>query len=539
MPREPPEPQGPLQAALRDSTVAATTRASEGHALFSPIAVFLDNHRREVSDLNPHLRRALASLSDDLASVAQRHFDAFICGVPAPRATENACPPAQSQHALPPQRSLPPATPGLAQSTYASAVSRPAPAAAFHIAKLPKQASVTKPTPKLPGPDRRLFVRLADSHRAKSMQAYAIYSSLRAKLGSNGTALKEVQSTKTGFALCPSSPEALSILEAQKESILDFFGVCHVERNSHWVSFRVTNVPRSVGHISPDGEHTLVPVDSTILACAVSESIGITPIAVTETPYSTSNPYLASSSWFVNFPEGTNASVVPHQLRLFGIVTTARLLARKTTIVQCSRCWDWHNTRCCARPPKCRLCGSSEHLEEGHHNRCDAPSPHQCPSRCLHCHGPHPADSPTCLLRPGQGRTALTKAQKLEIRKSCSAALSQARLEKGCQTHTPPPSLQAVSTQDDMAIDTTATPVRSTTPFSQPPPPSPQAVSTQEDMAIDTTATPIHSPAPFSQPLPRTTTPSPRPSLRAPPSTNRSTRYATRSQAHVTLGEEL
>ena len=53
MPREPPEPEGPLQAALHDSTVAATTRASEGHAVFSPIAVFLDKHRSEVSDLPP------------------------------------------------------------------------------------------------------------------------------------------------------------------------------------------------------------------------------------------------------------------------------------------------------------------------------------------------------------------------------------------------------------------------------------------------------------------------------------------------------
>jgi hypothetical protein len=79
------------------------------------------------------------------------------------------------------------------------------------------------------------------------MQAYAIYSRLRATLGSNGTALKEVQPTKTGFALCPSSPEAIETLEAQKQSILDLFGECHVERSSHWVSFRVTNVPRLIG----------------------------------------------------------------------------------------------------------------------------------------------------------------------------------------------------------------------------------------------------------------------------------------------------
>jgi hypothetical protein len=143
-------------------------------------------------------------------------------------------------------------------------------------------------------------------------------------------------------------------------------------------------------------------------------------------------------------------------------------------IVQCSRCWKWHNTRCCTRPPKCRLCGSSEHLEEGHHNRCDTPSPYQCPPRCLHCQGPYLADSTTCLLYPSQASIARTKAQKLEVRKSCFAALSQARLEKGCQTQPPPTSPQASvypvdSTQDDMAIDTTVTIVHSTSPSSQGP----------------------------------------------------------------------
>jgi hypothetical protein len=114
------------------------------------------------------------------------------------------------------------------------------------------------------------------------MQAYAICSSLRAKLGSNGPVLKEVQSTKSGFALCPSSPEALAVLETQKETIRAFFGECHVEKSSHWVSYRVTNVPRLIGQISQAGEYTLAPVDSKAMARSVSESIGLTPIAVTD-----------------------------------------------------------------------------------------------------------------------------------------------------------------------------------------------------------------------------------------------------------------
>ena len=211
------------------------------------------------------------------------------------------------------------------------------------------------------------------------MQAYAIYSSLRAKLGSNSPALKEVQSTKTRFALCPSSPEALEALEAQKETIGAVFRECHVERGSYWVSYRVTNVPRLIGQISQAGEYTLASVDLKAIAYAVSESIRLSPISVTETAYSATNPNLALSSLFVNFPKGPSTTILPYQLRLFGTTATARLLARKTTVIQCNRCWNWHNTRCCARPPKCRLCGSTEHLEDGHHNRCDALPPPPMP----------------------------------------------------------------------------------------------------------------------------------------------------------------
>ncbi|EED22458.1 conserved hypothetical protein [Talaromyces stipitatus ATCC 10500] len=78
MARKGPGTDGPLQTALLESTSAATTRASEGQKIFSPIAVFLDKYRSQTTGLAPHLLRALTALSNDLASVAQQHFNTYI-----------------------------------------------------------------------------------------------------------------------------------------------------------------------------------------------------------------------------------------------------------------------------------------------------------------------------------------------------------------------------------------------------------------------------------------------------------------------------
>jgi hypothetical protein len=478
-------PEGPLQMALQESTAAATTRATEGQRIFSPIAAFLDQHRSLTSGFPLHLQRALASLSDDLAAVAQCHFNAFING----KALENlnlTSLPASRPPSPPPSR--PPS--GLAQSTYATAASSPALAKLTLLAKLPR-----KSPPKQPAPDNRLFVRLPNSHLARGMQAYAIYSSLRAELGPNGPLLKEVQPTKTGFALCPSSPNGLPALEAQKETISAFFGDCQVEQGTRWVSYRVTNVPRSIGQLSQDNKYSLVLVDSEAVASAVTDTTGLTPISVTQTLSSVNNPHAPYSSWFVNFPEGTTTTL-PRQLRLFGATASTRLLARKTTVIQCNRCWMWHNPRSCARPPRCRLCGSTEHPEEGHGNRCSAPHPHQCPPRCFHCHGPHPADHPECLLRPSKSNTAYTKAQKSEIRKSCSVALARTRTETGCSTQSP------TSSEEQMAVDV------------EPTPPPSQGI-----------------PRPTASPFRPTTPPPPSPP-RAPPSTTRAVRFTTPQPAN-------
>jgi hypothetical protein len=102
------------------------------------------------------------------------------------------------------------------------------------------------------------------------------------------------------------------------------------------MSYCITNVPRLIGQIT-DRDYSLVPVEAQAVAQAVQEAITYALTAVTETTYSMANPSLLYSCWFVNFPEGTLATI-PRQLCLFGIVAIATYLPRKTTVVQCSRC---------------------------------------------------------------------------------------------------------------------------------------------------------------------------------------------------------
>jgi hypothetical protein len=189
---------------------------------------------------------------------------------------------------------------------------------------------------------------------------------------------------------------------------------------------------------------------------------------VTETTTSASNTNTISSSWFINFPEESKAEL-PVRLSLFGMITNAQPLSRKVKTMQCNRCWKWHNPRSCARNPRCRLCGSTQHTEEGHTNQCTTTDPHTCPPRCLHCHGPHPADYDQCFLRPSKPGSRFTKAQQAEIRKTCSQTHAKARAESKCCAQYP---AGPEAPQDQIMTTTTATqqahsPFRPTTPPQQ------------------------------------------------------------------------
>jgi hypothetical protein len=156
------------------------------------------------------------------------------------------------------------------------------------------------------------------------------------------------------------------------------------------------------------------------------------------------------------------------------MITNAQRLSRRTKTIQCNRCWIWHNSRSCARNPRCRLYGFMQHTEEGHANHCSALAPHVCPPRCLHCHGPHLVDYEQCLLRPSKSGSRCTKAQQAEIRKTCSLNLAKARSESNCCTQAPAdaaaaataPAPESSQDQDMPAVNQSIlSPFRPTTPL--------------------------------------------------------------------------
>ena len=58
-----------------------------------------------------------------------------------------------------------------------------------------------------------------------------------------------------------------------------------------------------------NNSYGLVLVVAQAVAHAVHEATTLTPTSIAETTYSISNLHLLYSSWFVNFPESTSATV--------------------------------------------------------------------------------------------------------------------------------------------------------------------------------------------------------------------------------------
>jgi len=460
--------------AIQLAITAAATRATEGEKLYAGLAELLDSHaeRDDIKNLPTHMRNALKALNDDLSTVARRHYEAYIRGSERPPAPytmpANALlsPPSTnsgwSSATTPAPSSPAPGNPPKEASSRAESTSgtnsRPS-SYAQAAAQTPPSAytSQAAPRPKAVTPppvDHRLFVRLPQTHSARKLPGYTILDTLRQRTDI-GQHLQDVQATKTGFALRPTQPNAL---DSHIPALAKYFQGCTIDKAVAYTSYRLSCVPRYVTLLDGLGQPSKVSVTPAMLNKAITEATGTTPALINQTKASEETPHDYSSNWIVRVP--SDAKQLPRSLLLFGMRATARPLPNRTNIPQCSRCLHWHNERSCARAARCRICGSTEHAEDLH-PKCHG-DPHQCVARCIHCHGPHPADSLECLLRPQPNKKPLSKAQKAQIRQSSAAA----RLRLLAQCQATGPETMELSGPETMELPGTQTP-RPSTPTTQ------------------------------------------------------------------------
>ena len=424
----PPNPGRSTHSLAQDLThlvKAAEVRSADAQRVFYPIANLWDSYVQsdEVRKLPAHLRKPLTKLCTEITAITNKHFESYIKGI---YNNPSSTPPQVVQPPIPASRPSPQAI--TSPATYASITASTTPAP---LAKLAQQ----KPTVKtaITRPDTRLFVRIGPSHPARAAGSFALLTALKQALGTDAPLLKEVLAIPSGYALCTSSPKDLAALIQHTALIGNKVSDCRVERPQPWVSYRLTNVPRSVRLLDPLFQVQNHTVTGEILHPAIQDITGQQPVHSTET-LSSKEEGLFNTSWTVHFLADTHKAL-PRRLRILGTVVQTHEVKTKLKTIQCTRCYQWHNTRTCARPQHCNICGSYDHNADSHTSSCNAVAPHQCPPKCLHCKGPHPADEPSCPLRPVPLHPK-TKPEMTTILKASKAARKRAIAAANC-VHTP------------------------------------------------------------------------------------------------------
>ena len=74
------------------------------------------------------------------------------------------------------------------------------------------------------------------------MGSFAILTALKRHLGTDSGLLKEVLETKTGYALCTESVQALQALETRSNDISTVLTDCTVEKPAVWTTYRLTGI---------------------------------------------------------------------------------------------------------------------------------------------------------------------------------------------------------------------------------------------------------------------------------------------------------
>ncbi|KAI1006659.1 hypothetical protein K3495_g1555, partial [Podosphaera aphanis] len=449
-----------LSETLLLTTTAANTRAEEATLMFGGVAAAIDEATRGASA--PKIPQPLMKTYHDfltrLQLVAQEFFESHVRGYSPPiqsKKNGSNVPQLNIPGSLQaPHQVAPPVPKSTRPKSYANAVSKakgnPGPNTVHKVNRPQVQAKAPTQV------DERLFLRLSQDSNIRLLSPYPLLSLFRKLLGENAALLKEVQHVPSGLALRPSSEAASPKLESLLSEFISqgkIGGATGVEKAQNLVSYVITSVPRNYTTLNEYNQLTIEPIGADLVQKELSDEKGVSPVAVFETRGSVESPHMHSARYIARFPLGTT---IPRKFQLFGVEVLAHQLSIKTNVVQCGRCYQWHNERICTRFQRCRLCGSTEHLEKDH-QPCST-QPHTCPPRCLHCHGPHPADAPECPLRPRRNGSRLTKEQISQIRSTSAATRLSLCVTMGCNRRTPASQTDHEMTGSDLDLGPSSDP---------------------------------------------------------------------------------
>ncbi|KKF94294.1 putative double-stranded RNA/RNA-DNA hybrid binding protein [Ceratocystis platani] len=282
-----------------------------------------------------------------------------------------------------------------------------------------RKADANAPTGRYSQPaarqDNRVLVRVSADNMMRNCESVLMSASLRELDPELKKALKDVQKTKSGFALLANKDGRSTLLE-KSDKIKNYIGPgTEVVQAVNTDAYLIGPIERYL-----NGGGRAVEVSEEIIGECFAQATRVTPV------YMTSKTRGNVKTFIVKIPAA--GTKVPRQLRMGSRLIPTRLLAEKPrAIAQCSRCFGWHDAKKCSRAQLCKHCGSSEHESSRHPKCCGAE--HECVSVCFICRGPHPADSKQCPLRkkgtaPEERRTIRKAQQALtaEKKKACPKA---------------------------------------------------------------------------------------------------------------------
>ena len=259
------------------------------------------------------------------------------------------------------------------------------------------QAKSPIPTSKPP----RIFLRLPADHQARTASPHATLALLRQLPDLQiASGIKEVQRVPSGLALHSLGLAETAQIFSRKSTIESAIPGATAEIEQEWEAYAIPNVPWN--YRTYTGE--LSPIDGDSVKEEFTRQTGLQPYRF----YAPGkNP---DSNTFIMMLPKDPVHKVPSRVTLFGQPVTVKFKPRQARVTQCRHCWGYHNPLKCTRKPRCRICGASDHQEDGHQAR------HPPQPRCTNCLGKHPADQLDCPLRPSLHQGVLRRPTKIQAR---------------------------------------------------------------------------------------------------------------------------